>query len=91
MMTIDEYTVKYDKQYKKGYKDGYEAGKTVKHGRWLSHGVYNGRQCYMCSECGCTNHETICHTDYTEEIYYPLGNYCSHCGARMDGDKNGNN
>ena len=59
----------------------------VVHGRWLKTGVeagdpYDGNSVYCfdvfaCSECGC-------HFDVSEEM-----NYCSHCGAKMDGDGNG--
>ena len=48
----------------------------VKHGEWIYRDSDIGWKCYECSSCN-----TI-HTFYDED---PLSNYCSHCGAKMDG------
>lgn len=61
------------------YKQGYEKGlkDAVKHGRWIFPTVIGGRgwQIPHCSVCGGVPCGTDEHTKY-----------CSHCGARMDGE-----
>lgn len=46
----------------------------VRHGRWIPQD--NTRTKFMCSDCKSRNHDGS-------------GKYCSQCGCRMDGDKNG--
>lgn len=64
------------------YKNGYEDGKrdAVKHGWWIEKYHENplgGFFRFHCSECAASKPVAI------------TTNFCSNCGARMDGDGNG--
>lgn len=48
----------------------------VKHGRWLRVGYIENT--WLVSECSACGYQTI-----------DAGNYCTNCGAKMDGDDNG--
>ena len=54
----------------------------VRHGRWIQEGEEFLNN-YRCSACGEISDGNI----LTYDI--PEGNYCKHCGAKMDGEKNG--
>ena len=50
----------------------------VVHGRWINPYMNRyGHPCHCCSECGF-------------KASYQDKNYCPNCGAKMDGDGNGN-
>lgn len=53
--------------------------RTVKHGRWECVGHDDTTYWYRCSVCGHEEHDNMTKHD----------NYCSNCGARMDGEDNG--
>lgn len=57
----------------------------VVHGRWIRPHWKNSNYCYDCSECG----GEATHRDYqwAKDGIYPI---CPNCGARMDGDNDGN-
>ncbi len=62
---------------KVGDAEGYARGKAeaVKHGRWIDLELEIGL--FACSECD-------------HRILLAKRNYCPNCGARMDGDGDGN-
>ena len=52
----------------------------VRHGKWLDDGQYDNffpHHEWRCSECG----------EHVLEIGVPWFNYCPHCGARMDEER----
>ena len=50
----------------------------VRHGRWIDPEDNDGHTEWHCSYCG----DVVCTT-----CGYPGANYCSFCGAKMDGGK----
>ena len=72
----------------------------IKHGEWVEDGYYD-IPC-VCSCCGAEAQyistfeetfdydweENLCPTGYEETREYIRTPYCSHCGAKMDGDTN---
>lgn len=64
----------------------------VKHGCWVgyetdSYGMRDEKVWYKCSECG-KDANGRCEDD--EWYSYPiLSDFCPHCGAKMDGEKEG--
>lgn len=74
--------LRYDReQYQKGYEDGKKD--VVRHGYWkkivgMAPPEYRGK--HICSLCG----QRALERNYREE----LSDFCSHCGARMDGERN---
>ena len=76
---MDEFTVQYAYAYGEWqYKEGYEQGKkdAVKHSHWERYDRWCNGYAYMCSLCG-----KLSSSNKDEHL-----EYCSHCGARMDGD-----
>lgn len=67
------------------YKNGYEQGlkDAVKHGRWVlgyvepGYFTPGGNRPWICSECGKIE---------SWSLDKPKTNYCSGCGAKMDGE-----
>lgn len=56
-----------------------------KHGHWIETnecctGAYESLDYYKCSVCGVV---------VLEDVDFGVGNYCPHCGAKMDGENNG--
>ena len=72
----------------------------VVHGKWL---YDSGSERYFCSACNeyalsATTNEQVADYDWEENLVYHIEvitkefwtDYCPHCGAKMDGDGNGN-
>lgn len=83
---IDAITESHEKiGYDKGFRDGYAQATVdaehVRHGRWIKQEGH-----YYCSFCNTQNFYAYLYNSDTRE-YEQQDNYCPHCGAKMDGER----
>ena len=62
----------------------------VRHGEWLKTESYPHRvYCSCCLKNYVTNEEIIQGRSWQSSVYCTEAEYCPHCGAKMDGKKDG--